>query len=269
MARGPAPVTAAPVVEAAVAKSYTLSSGLSAAAHKIVIYGPGGVGKSELASLLEQVEIKPIFIDIEEGSHFLEVDRISPNPQTFVELLEAIRAAQSMGDAIVIDSLTKAEEFAVTHTLATVPHEKGHLCTSIEGYGFGKGYTLVYETFLRLLQALDACVRQGKHVICTCHDCTANVPNPSGEDWIRYEPRLQSPPSGKGSIRHRVKEWADHLLYIGYDSYVNKDGKASGSGSRTIYAHETPCWWAKSRSLMPDPIPYVQGDAELWRELFN
>ena len=29
-------------------------------------------------------------------------------------------------------------------------------------------------------------------------------PNPAGEDWLRYEPRLQSPNSGKASIRLRV-----------------------------------------------------------------
>ena len=34
------------------------------------------------------------------------------------------------------------------------------------------------------------------NVILICHDCTATVPNPTGEDWLRYEPRLQSPGSG-------------------------------------------------------------------------
>ena len=110
--------------------------------------------------------------------------------------------------------------------------------------------------------------RQGIHVVATCHDCTANVPNPSGEDWLRYEPRLQAPPSGKASIRSRVKEWADHLLYIGFDQAVNADGKATGSGTRTIYPAELPTWLAKSRKLH-DPVIYNQGDDTIWQQLFS
>lgn len=246
-----------------------VSRGLRNAAHKVVLYGPGGVGKSELASLLDTIGVSTVFVDIEDGTNFLDVARIDPTPRTFEELLEAIAvAAESDVQAIVIDSLTKAEELAVNYTLRTVQHEKGHFVKSIEAFGFGKGFTHVYESFLLLMQALDSAARTGKHIIGICHDCTANVPNPNGEDFIRFEPRLQSPPSGKGSIRHRIKEWADHLLYIGFDIAVDKEGKASGSGTRTIYPTELPTFWAKSRSLS-ESIPYRRGDATLWATLLN
>lgn len=169
-------------------------------------------------------------------------------------------------DTIVIDSFTRLEELASDYAVRTIKHEKGHYVDSIEGYGFGKGYTHVYECFLLVLGDLDAIFRQGKWVIATMHECTANVPNPTGEDWIRYEPRLQSPTSGKASIRHKVKEWCGHLLFVGYDASVSKDGKATGSGTRTIYPAEMPTHWAKSRTLSY-PIPYYRYDAELWRQL--
>src|SRR5690606_13160109 len=137
----------------------------------------------------------------------------------------------------------------------------------IEGYGFGKGLTHLYETFLQVLGDLDGMIRRNKFVICTAHECTANVPNPAGEDWIRYEPRLQSPASGKNSIRHRVKEWCDHLLFVGYDVAV-EDGKGVGAGTRTIYPCELPICMAKSRDLA-DPIPYPKGSANLWKKLLN
>lgn len=252
--------------------SQEITRGVRAVAQKIVLYGPGGVGKTELCSLISQVGIEPAFVDIEEGSNFLDVARIDPTPHTLDETRQAVAvlSEQSSIGAIVIDSLTKAEEQAVAHTIANVPHEKGEkfkVVNSIEDYGFGKGYTHVYEAFLLLLQTLDAAARKGKHIIAVCHDCTANVPNPGGEDWIRYEPRLQSPASGKGSIRHRVKEWCDHLLYIGFDTDVSKDGKAIGSGSRTIYPTELPTHWAKSRSLS-DQIVYERGSSTLWQLLF-
>lgn len=235
-----------------------------------MIYGPGGVGKTELCSLVSQCGIRPKFIDLEEGSGWLDVTRVSPTPQAWDELREVLHndAIWKGYDAIVIDSLSKAEELAVAWTIANVPHEKGHYVNSIEGYGFGKGYTHAYETFLCLLADLDAHARKGRHILAVAHECTANVPNPSGEDWIRFEPRLQSPPSGKGSIRHRVKEWCDHLFYIGFNATVSKDGKAMGSGTRTIYCQEWPTWWAKSRGGVDEPIPYLKDDPELWTRLF-
>jgi len=112
---------------------------------------------------------------------------------------------------------------------------------------------------------LDTHYKAGINVVLICHDCTTNVPNPSGDDFIRYEPRMQSPTSGKNSIRSLLKEWADHLLFIGYDVSV-KDGKGEGSGTRTIYPAEMPTHLAKSR-ILADPIVYEQGSDELWKNL--
>lgn len=198
------------------------------------------------------------------------MDRIEPTIETWSELRSVLQSPDVLKDfgAVVIDSGTKAEELAIEWTLENVMHEKGHKVSGIEGYGFGKGMTHVYETFLQLLGDLDAIARRGKHVILIAHECVANVPNPQGEDWIRYEPRLQSPASGKSSIRHRVKEWCDHLIYVGYDTIVDKEGKAKGGGTRTIYPVERPTHWAKSRTLA-SPIVYAKGDASLWQQLLN
>ena len=81
------------------------------------------------------------------------------------------------------------------------------------------------------------------------------------------EPRLQSPASGKASIRLRVREWADHVLFIGYDVTV-KDGKGKGSGTRTIYPCELPFCMAKSRTLA-EPMPFPKYDTTLWTHLFG
>lgn len=263
----PAP-NGAPTTSSGPKRAFSVKSGVAADAHRVVVYGPGGVGKTELCSLVNQAGKSPLFIDLEDGSKFLNVSRIDPT--SFDELRQALQDDRLWDgfDTVVIDSLTKAEELAVAWTLANVPHEKGTRVTSVEGYGFGKGFTHVYESFMPLLGDLDSHIRKGRHVICIAHECTANVPNPAGEDWIRYEPRLQSPASGKASIRHRVKEWADHLLYIGFDTIVDRDGKAKGGGTRTIYPYELPTWWAKSRKLA-QPIPYIQGDAEVWRQMFS
>ena len=64
-----------------------------------------------------------------------------------------------------------------------------------------------------------------------------------------------------------VKEWADHLLFVGYDVDV-QDGKGRGAGTRTIYPTERPHCMAKSRTLA-EPVVYERHDAALWNQLLG
>lgn len=243
-------------------------------AEKVVIYGPGGIGKSSLWSLLPSVGINPLCLDIGSSSKKLDVSRID-DIGSFEELRAALHDKSLWKDfgAVVIDDLTKAEEMAADYVVRTIKHPKGYPIKSIEDYGWGDGYTYMYEAMLTLLGDLDSHIRAGRHVICICHERTCKAPNPSGDDWLRYEPALQSPASQKASTRHRVKEWADFLLFIGYD-VAAKDGKASGAGTRAIYTSERPTHWAKSRAdsqgkQLPNQIVYQHGDPALWKILFN
>lgn len=236
--------------------------------HRIVIYGPGGIGKSTLAATAPG----PVaFFDLDDSLPRLtelgKYDVRTVSISGWATMRDALHA-DGWDDirTVVIDSATRAEEYAVAWTIQNVPHEKGTTVRRIEDYGYGKGYQHVADTFLGMLCDLDSHTRAGRHVILICHDCTATVPNPTGEDWLRYEPRLQAPGSGKASIRLRVREWADHVLCLGYDVDV-KDGKGIGSGTRTIYPMELPHCMAKSRTIA-DPIPLTKFDVTLWNQLF-
>ena len=236
--------------------------------HKTVIYGPGSVGKSSLAAAIKEVGFRPLFLDIGDGTDFLDVDRVKP--ESWDELRAQLHDKDFMSkfNAVVIDDLTKAEEFSIRWTCDNVPTEKGTRVNSIEGYGFGKGLTHNYETFLQLLGDLDAQKRAGRQVICLAHDCVVAPENPEGENYSQYQPRLQMPASGKNSIRHRVLEWCDHMLFVNFDVSISEDGKGVGAGSRCIYPSRMPGFWAKSRCLS-DPIPYEKDSAELWKQLFK
>jgi len=229
---------------------------------KTILYGPGGVGKTTLAGLLQELGINLLFLDCERGSGFLDVNRVEP--ETWEELRWSVQNTVSDYDAFVIDSLTKAEEMAIRYVLENVRHKDNKPIRSIEDYGWGKGYIHAYEEFLKLLQDIDNQVRRGVAFIGICHDCVSNVPNPGGDEYIRYEPRLQA--SKLGSIRHRVKEFCDHLLYIGFDINV-VGGKAEGSGTRTIHPVEQPTHWAKSRKLR-NSVKYEEGDSKIWKQIF-
>ncbi len=243
---------------------FPIKAGPIAGAQRVVIYGPGGIGKSNLARLAPQ----PVFIDIENGTRALDVSRVG-GVETWADLRLCLQSdALDTCQTIVIDSITRAEELAVAHTLATVPHDKGHRVTSIEAYGFGKGPQHVYDTFLPLLSDLDRHIRAGRNVVLIAHDCINEVPNPAGDDYLRYEPHLQQPKSGKASIRERVFQWADHVLFVGYD-VVAEDRKGRGGGTRTIWPVERPDHRAKSRTLT-EPIPYTSAqDGTIWKRIIG
>lgn len=262
------PKAAAPVANGT---RFQVLSGRQAGAQRVVVYGPGGVGKSELCTHLPH----PLFVDLENGTGKFATDRIAD-----VGTLEDVRSLLHSDvvdpfSEIVIDTATKLEELALAHIVATVPHEKpGVRITGIESYGFGKGYRHLYDAFSLILQDCDGLIRKGKNVVLIVHSCTNEAPNPTGENWLRYEPRLQNPKK-ENSVRERVIGWADHVLFIGYDVATTRDGKGVGSGTRTIYTQELPSHLAKTRGAfnpetpMPASLPYPKGDREIWKLLLG
>lgn len=245
------------------AREWAITSGRIDRPEITVVYGRGGIGKSSLAALAPGA----VFLDIERGTYAFDVPRIE-GIDTLSDLRSVLQSSDLDGfKTVVIDTMTKAEELAVAHILKTVPNEKGKLVSSVEGYGYGKGYQHVYDAMLLLIGDLDLQVRHGRNVIVICHDCIADVPNPVGDDFIRYEPHLQAPKSGKGSVRNRVIQWADHVLFIGYD-VAAEDGKGKGSGTRTIYTDELPDHIAKSRTVHAT-IPFTgPEDGAIWDLIF-
>lgn len=262
----PPAVTSAPSAPSTSGRTFAVVGGRVSGPQRIVVYGPGGIGKSSLAALAPN----PVFIDVEHGTRELDVPRVE-GIDTFADVRAAMQSpALDPFGTVVLDSATKAEELAVAHTIAHVPHEKpGTKITSIESYGFGRGYQHVYDTFLLLLQDLDRQVRAGRNVVLIAHDCTTDVPNPAGENFLRYEPHLQAPKSGKASIRNRVVQWADHVLFLGYDVAVGEDGKGKGAGTRTIWPIERPDHIAKSR-VLGEPFSYDGADdGRVWEAIFG
>jgi len=268
-------LTPAPAGAGAIAKKSVLFGKLEDddEGHRIVLYGPGGIGKTTLAcSLPGPVAFFDLDNSLKKLKRQLDERRLSanivpiPNIKTWGDIRNALQ-----GDGwdniktIIIDTATKAEEMAIAWMFENVKNN-GTPVSRLEDYGYKSGYRHLFDTYSLLLADLDAHTRAGRNVVLICHECAAKVPNPQGLDWIRYEPRL-SQDDKNCQLRLRVKEWADHVLAFLYDVNVEKGGKGQGSGTRTIYASELPTFMAKSRPAKGE-FPVVEGE-NFWTNIIE
>jgi hypothetical protein len=167
---------------------------------------------------------------------------------------------------IVIDTATVAERASEAWVLANVRASSGK-ATSIEDYGYGKGYRFIFEQWIKLLAVADIHRRAGRNVVFVAHATNAKTANPSGEDFLRVEPALQG--TDKFSIRNRLYEWVDYCVYMQMDQAVSEDGKATGANTRTIYTYGQPWFMAKQRGNAPEIIyPDVNNLEDVWTQLF-
>lgn len=225
-------------------KELKISNGVVRRAQKVVLYGPEGIGKSTLASAFPD----PLFIDTEGGTSHLNVKRVTIDG-TFGDLIETIQAvaAQDVCRSLVLDTMDWAEQICVADLL------KKYRQTSIESFGYGKGYTYLAEEVQQILRAFDSVIASGKNAVIVAHAKMRKqeLPDEAGA-FDRWELKLSR------QAAPLVKEWADMLLFLNYKTMVihTEDGsnKAQG-GKRVIYTSHHPCWDAKNRCGLTDELP--------------
>ncbi|MDY6275281.1 MAG: ATP-binding protein [Succinivibrionaceae bacterium] len=225
-------------------KELRISNGIVRRAQKVVLYGPEGIGKSTLASAFPD----PLFIDTEGGTSHLNVKRVSIDG-SFSDLIETIQtvAEQDVCRSLVLDTMDWAEQICVADLL------KKYRQTSIESFGYGKGYTYLAEEVQQILRAFDSVIASGKNAVIVAHAKMRKqeLPDEAGA-FDRWELKLSR------QAAPLVKEWADMLLFLNYKTMVihTEDGsnKAQG-GKRVIYTSHHPCWDAKNRCGLADELP--------------
>lgn len=223
---------------------------------RTVLYGSEGVGKTTLASAFPD----PLFIDLEDGTTHMDVNRILET-QNWEQLLEYIKQIAEDPDicrTLVIDTADKAEELCTSYICRKYNH------SSIESFGYGKGYTYLTEEFSSLLSALDNVTRSGKHVIVIAHSKMRKFEQPDElGSYDRWELKLTK----QNSLL--LKGWCDMLLFLNYKTYVVTSGNSSKGqgGKRVMYAAHHPCWDAKNRFGLPDEMDLdYQNIAHLFKD---
>lgn len=231
-------------------KKFKITSGTIPSAKKVVIYGIEGIGKSTFASQFPG----PLFIDTEGSTKYMDVKRL-PSPETWEELLEEIEYVRKNKPCktLVIDTADWAEQLAVPYVLKKYGGGDPRI-TSLESFGFGKGYGYLRDEFRQFVFALDGVIAAGINTVVTAHAIIKPFTEPDGfGQYDRYELKLSK------NCSPLLKEWADLLLFASYKTIIVKDtnGKQKGQGGqRVMYTAHTPAWDAKNRFNLPPELPF-------------
>lgn len=223
---------------------------------RFALYGVEGVGKSTLASRLPS----PIFIDTEGSTDHMTVCRY-PRPLDWDDLMAMVDDASRLKiRTLVIDTLDWAD-ILCTRSLLREKNWK-----SIEDAGYGKGYVMLGEKFSELLAKLTELADKGVNVGFCAHAQLRKVEKPEETGaYDHWELKCSK------RVAPLVKEWADLLLFLNYDSVVVKGNNPMEANrivgnKRVMYANHQPTFDAKNRFGLPDKLPL---DYESIRAVFE
>jgi hypothetical protein len=240
-------------------------------AHRYVIYGPEGIGKSSLLASAPA----PIVIDIEDGTGNLDIPRYMFRdeqaghvPRTFTDVLDAITDLtdnEHSYKTLGIDTADRLESLIWQHMLArdsksSALNKSGKALTSIVEYGYGKGYDMAVDEWRELCRRLDALrMSRAMDIVILAHAQIRNFKNPVGEDYDRYGLRINEKAAGW------LREWSDVTGFACFEEGASKevadDSRARGysTGRRLLRFTRSAVADAKTRLLLPsemtlDPI---------------
>jgi hypothetical protein len=180
----------------------------------------------------------------------MDVKRISCNSwQDILDAVKWLKTQKHNFKTAVFDTADWAERFCVMFLCARDNK------TSIEDWGYGKGYTYLSEEFGRLLNSLNTLIDSGMHVVFVAHSTVKKMELPDQEgSFDHYELKCSRQTSPL------LKEWADALLFVNYKVTVttndDKRSKAVGGRKRIIHTQHTAAYDAKNRWGLPDQIPF-------------
>lgn len=226
--------------------SFTITSGPTATAQKVVLYGVEGIGKSTFASQFPN----PVFIDTEGSTSNMNVQRLD-NPNSWQMLIDEVNYVKQtkICSTLIIDTADWAETLANQHIIAR------NGITSIEDLGYGKGYTMVKEEFGKLLNLLSELTDAGINVVVTAHAELKKKEEPDQMGaYDRYQLKLSR------QCAPLLKEWSDMVLFANYETTIVTDSKTKSKkatgGQRVMFTTHHPAWDAKNRHNLPEKLPF-------------
>lgn len=224
-------------------------------------YGPAGVGKSTLAADAPS----PIFLDANKASGRLDVARYQFRDGDDGHLMESLAECHAAVEdliandhaykTVVLDTAGDIESLLWKQMCDAAPADKsGHRPKNIEDFGYGKGYSNAVDEWRRLLHRLDVLrLRRTVDVIILDHCVVNTFKNPLGDDYDRYQPKIDK----KAAVA--LIGWAD---VVGFCCFEEGGAKATArdrargwsTGQHLIRLERSAAWDAKRRLGMPETV---------------
>lgn len=234
---------------------------------KAIIYGPPGIGKSTLASKFGN----PLFINLENGIHHLDVHSLDTIPKDYVQLDECLKFSYITRDydTIVFDGLMHMEDILMDVVIKDfAKQDRSKAINAIGDISHGRGYQALNSKWRSLVSIFDSINKSGKNIIITGHSQTITFRNPLGEDFDRYTLNITK---GGASV---ICSAMDAIFLMDWERFIETPGKGDlggkskgrGDGTRIVYTEERPAFVAKNRFYLPEKVA-IQDDGKQFTDL--
>lgn len=237
-------------------------------AHKFIITGRSGIGKTFFSSTIPTVFIVPIEEGLKGASPDHHPAHFGDVPRNIAELHQALDAFTELNvrtqegklphQHLVLDSISGIER--LVHDAAMAKEGVGHM----EGKAYKVVWSAAKPIWLKVQQKLDEIRRCGVHVWLIAHSAEGVESTDAGEIFRKWDLQFVGSSAALQEVRELWRQWADHVLFIDWDARVKKGGKGSRSigeyRGRVLYTQESPSHYAKTRSRIPAKLPATWTD---------
>jgi len=226
-----------------------------------VLHGPPGVGKSTFGAGMPKAAMIPVERGLDQIGGVFKF----PTPENFVELCEMIHEFDTEDhehQSLVIDTLDATQALIWDRVLEeankkeNAPKNKPRY-TSIEDFGYGKGYVYAGDLWLRLLAKLIQ-MSERFNILLIAHSQlkTINVTPPFSIAYDQYRIKIHE------KSADLVRQAADLILFANLDVTVQKDvpkarkGRAIVNDDRLMWVAPASGIEAKNRYNLESPMEF-------------
>jgi hypothetical protein len=232
----------------------SISAGRSTRKPRTVVYGDSGLGKTTFGAGAPA----PIFIQTEDGLGMLEVPHF-PLAKNFDDVMGAIATLYTEPhdfQSLIVDSLDWLEPLIWSAACAAAGK------TSIEDFGFGKGYVEALGYWRQFMDGITA-LRNDRDmfIILLAHSQIVHIEDPLTAAYDSHSLKLHKRAAAL------VEEFSDVIGFAALktmtidekkQSFSDKDAKrtrAKTTGERQLHVSPSPAFAAKNRYNLPPVMP--------------